>query len=149
MIALPIFPLLLYIQLWEVEWYWCYWVVMIPQLTVCRWSPSEPAEDRQTVLYCWVFHKHSQECWMLNLRNLQQKQRIISRGDIQGILAWPTPCILGNYSCFFVICWFFFLINFFEKNLSEIPSECQTVWTIRPAWSGSKLFTKFISRQHR
>ena len=50
---------------------------------------------------------------------------------------------------FFVVCGFF--INFFKKNLSGIPSECQTVWIqirydICQAWSGSKLFAKVISR---
>ena len=44
----------------------------------------------------------------------------------------------------------FFQNLLFEKNLSGIPSECQTVWTqIRPDdsdESGSKLFAKVISR---
>ena len=40
---------------------------------------------------------------------------------------------LGNFSCLFVVCWyFFFKINVFEI-LSGIPSECQTDWIqIRP-----------------
>ena len=43
-----------------------------------------------------------------------------------------THCILGNFWCFFVVCWFFSKLTF-ENILSEIPSECQTVWTlIRP-----------------
>ena len=54
----------------------------------------------------------------------------------------------------FFFCLFFFLIYFFKKNLSGIPSECQTVWIqIRPdvssAWSGPKLFAKVISRQQK
>ena len=44
-----------------------------------------------------------------------------------------TPSMLGNFSCFFVVCWFFFKSSFFEKILSWAPSECQTVWIqIRP-----------------
>ena len=48
----------------------------------------------------------------------------------------------------------FFKINFFEKNLSEIPSACQTDWilitypTFSRAWSGSNPFAKVISRRH-
>ena len=48
---------------------------------------------------------------------------------------WP---ILGNFSCFFVVCCFFFHI--FRKILSVIPSECHTAWIkIGP---GSILFAK-------
>ena len=37
--------------------------------------------------------------------------------------------MLGDCACFFVICAFLFEINFLKKkNLSGIPSECQTVW---------------------
>ena len=44
-----------------------------------------------------------------------------------------TLCMLGNFACFFVVCGFFFKINFFKKNLTGIPSECQIVWIqIRP-----------------
>ena len=69
-----------------------------------------------------------------------------------------TLCLLGNFACFFVVCWFFLKINFsrstmvftlcllgnfarlflssadffenqlFRNILSGIPSECQTVW---------------------
>ena len=38
-----------------------------------------------------------------------------------------TLCSQGNFSCFFVVCWFF-KINVFKKNLSGILSECQTDW---------------------
>ena len=44
--------------------------------------------------------------------------------------------MLGNFACFFVVCGFFLQINFinFQKNLSGIPPECQTVWIqIRPS----------------
>ena len=48
-------------------------------------------------------------------------------------LVYLTPCMLGNFACFFVVCGFFFKINFFKINLAGIPSECQTVWIkIRP-----------------
>ena len=44
-----------------------------------------------------------------------------------------TLCMLGNFACFFVVCDFFLKSNISIKNLSEIPSECQTVWIqIRP-----------------
>ena len=40
---------------------------------------------------------------------------------------------LGNFSCFFVVCWFFFKNQLFWKILSGIPYECQTDWIqIRP-----------------
>ena len=35
--------------------------------------------------------------------------------------------MLGNFSCG-LFSDFFFKIFFFEKNISDIPSECQTVW---------------------
>ena len=37
-----------------------------------------------------------------------------------------TLCLLGNFSCFFVVCLFFFKSTFL-KILSGIPSEWQTV----------------------
>ena len=52
-----------------------------------------------------------------------------------------TLCMLGNFCmlfcrlfCFCIYFYFIiFLINFFKKNLSGMPSECQTVWIqIRP-----------------
>ena len=44
----------------------------------------------------------------------------------------------------------FFSSQLFQKILSGMPLECQTIWIqIQPAWSGSKLFaTKIISRRH-
>ena len=38
-----------------------------------------------------------------------------------------TLCLLGNFSCFFVACLFFQNQFFFEKIISGIQSECQTV----------------------
>ena len=41
-------------------------------------------------------------------------------------------CLLSNFACFFVVCWFF-QNQLFQKILSGIPSECQTVlMQIRP-----------------
>ena len=38
-----------------------------------------------------------------------------------------------NFSCFLVVCWFFFKISFFQSIISGIPSECDTIWIeIRP-----------------
>ena len=43
-----------------------------------------------------------------------------------------TLCLLGNLHAFLSSA-DFLKINFFEKNISGIPSECQTVWIeIRP-----------------
>ena len=43
-----------------------------------------------------------------------------------------TLCMLGNFVCLFCRLLFFFKSTF-SKNLSGIPSECQTVWNqIRP-----------------
>ena len=39
-----------------------------------------------------------------------------------------TFCMLGNFSCFCCRLLTFFKIDFFEKFLQELPSECQTVW---------------------
>ena len=36
-------------------------------------------------------------------------------------------CMLGNFSQFFVVCWYFFRIIFSRKIISGMPSECQTV----------------------
>ena len=44
-----------------------------------------------------------------------------------------TLYLLRNFACFFVASLLFFKINFFEKNISGIPSVCQTFWIqIRP-----------------
>ena len=45
-----------------------------------------------------------------------------------------TLCMLGNFACFFFChLWIFFLNKLFQKCLSGIPSECQTLWIqIRP-----------------
>ena len=49
-------------------------------------------------------------------------------------ITFKTLCLLGNFPCFFCrLLIFFFKINAFEKHLSDISSECQTVWIqIRP-----------------
>ena len=71
------------------------------------------------------------------------------------------PCMLGNFASFFVVCGFFFLNILFHKNLSGIPSECQTVWIqIRPdkmlglIWvqtvcKGYQLMKKVTTREER
>ena len=63
-----------------------------------------------------------------------------------------TLCMLGNFWWFFYCLLIYFNINF-PKILSGIPPGCQRVWIqIRPevcrAWSGSKLFAKFINWWH-
>ena len=55
------------------------------------------------------------------------KGRVYPASAGQGL----TLCVLSNFECFFVFCGFYFLL--FQKNLSRISSECQTVWIqIRP-----------------
>ena len=63
-----------------------------------------------------------------------------------------TLCMLGNFACYFVGCVFFLKVTF-PKNISGIPSECQTVWIqIRPyvlsglIWVQTVKFAKVISR---
>ena len=42
-------------------------------------------------------------------------------------------CLLGNFACFFLTSADFFQNQLFQKIISGIPSECQTVWIqIRP-----------------
>ena len=58
-------------------------------------------------------------------------------------LAALTLGMLGNVACF-LLSDFFFRISFFIKDISMVPSACQTdkrpdIWT--------KLLTKVISRQ--
>ena len=44
----------------------------------------------------------------------------------------------GRFSCYFVVCRFFFQNQIFRKILSGIPSECQTDWIqIRPDICGA------------
>ena len=66
---------------------------------------------------------------------LEGSKTILTKLSPLKVYLFPlTLCMLGNFTCFFVICgFFFFSINFFQKHLSGIPSECQTVWIqIRP-----------------
>ena len=39
-----------------------------------------------------------------------------------------TLCPMGNFSCFFVVCFFFFQKQHFGKIISGIPSEYQSDW---------------------
>ena len=67
---------------------------------------------------------------------------------IQFLYLW----LLGNFfSSFFVVCWFFFKIIFFEKlfqgyhqSFKQFGYRPQPGLTFCPAWSGSKLFAKVI-----
>ena len=47
---------------------------------------------------------------------------------IVAYLFYLTSCMLGNFSCFFVVDANFFQNQLFRKIFSEIPSECQIVW---------------------
>ena len=120
-----------------------------------EWGSNQQKQDResnalQTKLWvlprkfrnCWYSYFITRTCtvirtffrWKLNLFSYFAKRQIVGSCKNLEPPYWGdlTHCILGNFSCFFVVCWFF--QNYlFEKNLSEIPSECQTVWTlIRP-----------------
>ena len=63
-----------------------------------------------------------------------------------------TLCMRGNFICFFVVCGFlFFNIKFFknvfqEYHQSVIQFGSRSGPTFCRAWSGSKLFSKVISR---
>ena len=57
-----------------------------------------------------------------------------------------TLCVLGNFSCSFVICRFF-QNQFCQKTFSGIPPECQTVWIqIRPDIVGPDLDPKCLQK---
>ena len=63
-------------------------------------------------------------------------------------------CLLGNSACFFVVCWFFSKSTFPKEIFQECNQSVKQFWfrsgrMLCRAWSGSKLFTKVISRQHQ
>ena len=72
---------------------------------------------------------------------IRPEQKVETRSDCSAIGActdchslciFLTHCLLGNFSGFFVVCRIFSKSTF-QKILSGIPLECQTVWTlIRP-----------------
>ena len=70
------------------------------------------------------------------LIKFEDKQKVITLRDSLLIesrwryVNYLTPCLLSNFRLLIV---FFFQNHLFRKNLSGIPSECQTVWIqIRP-----------------
>ena len=63
-----------------------------------------------------------------------------------------TLCLLANFACFCHLL-ISFKIHFFEKLFKEYHQNfkqfgSRSGWTFCPAWSGSKLFAKVISRRH-
>ena len=53
-------------------------------------------------------------------------------------------CILGNFSCFLLSA-AFFQNQLFQKILSGIPTECQTVWIlIRPEDSSGLIWVQTV-----
>ena len=59
--------------------------------------------------------------------------------------------MLGNFSCLFDVCWFFYNI-LFQNILSGTPSECQTLWiqvkaNVKSGLIWVQLFAKVISRR--
>ena len=89
--------------------------------------------------------------WLL-LKPADQDQHFFSHTmNLYYIWNYLTLCPLGNLSCFFVVCWFFFKINFFEKffqqyhlSVKQIGSRSGLMFC--RVWSGSNLFEKVISR---
>ena len=60
-----------------------------------------------------------------------------------------THCLLGNFSCFLSSA-DFFQNQLFEKFLSGIPSECQTVWTlIRPDDSSGLIWVQTVCQGYQ
>ena len=58
-------------------------------------------------------------------------------------------CLLGNFPCFFVICWFF-QNQLFGKILSGSPSECQTVWIqIRPDILSGLIWVQIVCKGYQ
>ena len=65
-----------------------------------------------------------------------------------------TLCMLGNFACFFCHLWIFLKTNFFKKIFQEYHQSVKQFGsrsgpTFYWAWSGSKLFAKFISRRQK
>ena len=55
-----------------------------------------------------------------------------------------------NFACFFVVNGFCYEINFFKKNLSGIPSECQTVWVqIRPDVLSGLIWVQIVCKGYQ
>ena len=106
------------------------------------WSPGTVDE-----WWTWVQLSLGSAHWT---RTLQSKLHwTISREYVT--LMVLTHCMLGNFSCIFVICWFFFKINFLKKSFQEYHqfgpwSDAHANLRHCPAWSGSKLFAKVMSR---
>ena len=58
-------------------------------------------------------------------------------------------CMLGNFSCFFVVCRLF-QDQLFRKILSGTPSECQTVWTqIRPDKMSGLIWVQTVCKSYQ
>ena len=88
-------------------------------------------------------------CW-----NVNYFHQICIHMLINDRLGGLTTLHAGKHLTIFCLLLIFFLQDYtFSKNISGIPSEFQTVCIqIRPecrAWSGSKLFSKAISRWHQ
>ena len=65
-------------------------------------------------------------------KTAQCKSTFATKASKKTTLYWKLFCILGNFSFFFFVCWFFSK-SAFSKILPGMPWECQTVWTtVRP-----------------
>ena len=60
-----------------------------------------------------------------------------------------TFCLLGTFVCFFVVCWFFFIINFFERFFQEYH-QSQTVWIqIRPDIMSGLILVQSVCKSYQ
>ena len=63
-----------------------------------------------------------------------------------------TLCMLDNFACFFFLSSvdFFFFKLIFQKNPTEIASECQTVWIqIRPEVLSGLIWVQTICKGYK
>ena len=103
------------------------------------------AGEGSKAVKAWELQWHTIDCAMLNyyLCLLPTLVSIYSREF------WWTLCPQGNFSCFFVVCWFF-QNQFFRKILSGIPSECQTDWIqIRPNILSGLIWVQSVCKSYQ
>ena len=99
---------------------------------------NEPATPRSRVKHSTTEPPHSFfSCFFRKIRKLSlflSDWKATCFIDEQADLSSHCPfrwmlnlCMLGNFSNFLVICWFFFKIENFHKTISGLPSKCQKI----------------------
>ena len=117
-----------------------------PQLTLKKGAPGDQVWDLLCVQLA-SYLERGPLMWMMPLH-----LHINQKSDYDIIYIWSlestpiTLCLMGNFSCSFVVCNFFSQNQRFRKFHSGIPSVSNSFPDIISR-SGSKLFAKFISRQ--